>query len=45
MRTRRQFLVTLGVVATIPLSALAQQKKVWLIGVLASRRRPESLAC
>ena len=43
MKTRRQLLVALGAgLLAVPLSALAQPKgKVWRVGVLATRNRPE----
>ena len=45
MKTRRRLLVALGGgLLTAPLAAFAQQKgKVWRIGFLAARSRPESL--
>src|ERR1700674_4580714 len=46
MRTRRQWFLVLGLglLLALPLVSFAQpQGKVWRVGFLASRRRPESL--
>lgn len=44
MRTRRQVLVGLGAALAAPLVAFAQKPgRVWRVGFLAARRRPESL--
>jgi putative ABC transport system substrate-binding protein len=45
MKTRRKLLILLGAAALSPRTALAQSKpgKVWRVGMLSGRSRPESL--
>jgi putative tryptophan/tyrosine transport system substrate-binding protein len=44
LNTRRSLVLALGAaLVTVPLRSLAQQGKVWRVGVLSARRRPASL--